>query len=76
LTSSECVGSDDHLGVARPRTVEHVGIACKPPDPLHVAYRRGGAQNSALPVTIRDGSLRLARKMAGDLPRDLPLRRK
>ena len=63
--------SDDHLGVACPRTVQHVGIACKPRDPLHVQRIRRTAHQIGVAVNDRD-VVAFARKMAGDLPPDLP----
>ena len=61
---------DDHVGIARPGPVEHVGVAGEAVDPLHVQRFGGPADKVGVVVDHRDVVL-LAAQMAGDLPAHL-----
>ena len=64
-------GGNDHLGIAGTGAVQHVGVACKAGDPLHI-QRIGGAAHQ-IGVAVNDCDVvAFARKMAGNLPPDLP----
>jgi hypothetical protein len=60
-------GGDDHVGVARTRAFEHVGIGGKARDALHV--ERVGRAAHEIGVVVDDGDVVL---LAREVPRDLP----
>ena len=64
-------GRDEHVRVPRPCPVEHIGIACKSSDTLHI--QRVGCAADEIGVAVDHGDVvELAREIAGDLPADLP----
>ena len=61
---------DDHVGVARPRTVQNIGIGREPRHPLHVQRIRRPTHQIGVVVHYGDVVF-LAGQVAGDLPANL-----
>jgi hypothetical protein len=64
-------GGDDHVGLARARLLQHIGMRGKTDHPLHLQRVGGAAHQRGVVIHDRD-IVGLARKLAGDLPADLP----
>ena len=64
-------GCNDHIGIGSTGPVQHIGIAGKARNPLHIQRGRRAADQIGIVVDNGDVVL-LARKVTGNLPPHLP----